>query len=343
MSTQEMVPMVPGGTGNTGSTPPKKKPVIKLKIKKKDLVPESKSESGSTDSSVLEQKNKRSAPAKKWVFTWNNYTEEDIVYCNTTVYKQCKFLLFSEEVAPTTGTKHLQGYLELKTKKRLKNVAELLKKKCHVEKAKGSREDQEEYIGKDNNQNVYENGDLKLFVKILTLDEMRPWQKYAAEQLATRPDDRTIMWWYGKGGSGKTSLIRHLSYHYKCISVSGKRADMKFAVLEYKKGTGSYPRIVCFTYPKGTKASDIDYLGIEEIKDGSFFSTKYESRSVLMPPPHVAIFANRAPDLEMLTWDKWMICNLDTDPSGALKRFANEEEYIEACEGLNGPSGTGWI
>ena len=51
--------------------------------------------------------------ARKWCVTWNNYTEED---CESfkAMAKSCSYIVCNKEVAPTTGTPHLQGYLHLK-------------------------------------------------------------------------------------------------------------------------------------------------------------------------------------------------------------------------------------
>lgn len=59
---------------------------------------------------------------RKWVFTINNWTQGDQQRLiaqfgvDGTPTGKITFLIFGEETAPTTGTPHLQGYLELKTK-----------------------------------------------------------------------------------------------------------------------------------------------------------------------------------------------------------------------------------
>lgn len=54
--------------------------------------------------------------SKSYYFTLNNYTPEDLEYFST--YKDCHHLYVGAEVAPTTGTPHLQGYVCWGTKKR---------------------------------------------------------------------------------------------------------------------------------------------------------------------------------------------------------------------------------
>lgn len=51
--------------------------------------------------------------AKRWVFTVNNYTDEDENVIRSFGEQCCKYMICGHEVAPTTGTKHLQGYFHL--------------------------------------------------------------------------------------------------------------------------------------------------------------------------------------------------------------------------------------
>lgn len=46
--------------------------------------------------------------SRTFVFTINNYTEELIEKLKQ---EECKYLIFGKEIAPTTGTPHLQGYI----------------------------------------------------------------------------------------------------------------------------------------------------------------------------------------------------------------------------------------
>lgn len=46
-----------------------------------------------------------------WCFTLNNYTDEEIRRLESL---ECERLVVGKEVAPTTGTPHLQGYIRFK-------------------------------------------------------------------------------------------------------------------------------------------------------------------------------------------------------------------------------------
>lgn len=79
-----------------------------------------------------------------WVFTVHNWTDDDV-----SVLKSLKsnYLLFGEEVCPSTGTPHLQGYVQLVSRSRR---TELVKKlSCFWEVARGSPDSQSVYCKKD--------------------------------------------------------------------------------------------------------------------------------------------------------------------------------------------------
>lgn len=50
---------------------------------------------------------------KRWLFTLNNYTDEDVENLKALAQDKCRYMVFGYEIAPTTGTPHLQGYFEL--------------------------------------------------------------------------------------------------------------------------------------------------------------------------------------------------------------------------------------
>lgn len=90
---------------------------------------------------------------KRYCFTFNNYTDQGIETLKTTVQELCTYLYWTHEVAPTTGTPHLQGYLELKKKTRASVLGKIFKdleaeKKPRFCAAKGSAKQNEDYIEK---------------------------------------------------------------------------------------------------------------------------------------------------------------------------------------------------
>ncbi|ARO38304.1 replicase [Circovirus sp.] len=85
---------------------------------------------------------------RKFVFTWNNYTEDDIVKVKEFLTNNCKYGIFGKEIAPTTGTPHLQGYANLIKPMRFSTIKKRLHNGIHIEKAAGSDIDNQRYCSK---------------------------------------------------------------------------------------------------------------------------------------------------------------------------------------------------
>ena len=83
--------------------------------------------------------------SRAYVFTCNNYTDEDIGYLSSLRFQ---YLILGKEVAPTTGTKHLQGYVHYPEPRTIRAVRKELKK-CHVERRLGTIEQAIKYCKKD--------------------------------------------------------------------------------------------------------------------------------------------------------------------------------------------------
>lgn len=47
---------------------------------------------------------------RRFCWTLNNYTEDDVASLQKDLTELCKFAIFGREVCPTTGTEHLQGF-----------------------------------------------------------------------------------------------------------------------------------------------------------------------------------------------------------------------------------------
>ncbi|XP_019625508.1 PREDICTED: uncharacterized protein LOC109470864 [Branchiostoma belcheri] len=95
--------------------------------------------------------NRREAPACRWSFTLNNYGDDDLARLRNIDPAAIKFMVVGAEVSPTTGTPHLQGYVNFSTKVRTTQVKGHLGDRCHVEKAVGNDHDNERYCSKDGN------------------------------------------------------------------------------------------------------------------------------------------------------------------------------------------------
>lgn len=84
---------------------------------------------------------------RSWVFTLNNYVDEEVGVLRCLVDKTCKWCIFGYEVGKE-GTAHLQGALTLKNPKGLSGMKRILSR-AHWEVMRGKAEDSVKYCTKD--------------------------------------------------------------------------------------------------------------------------------------------------------------------------------------------------
>lgn len=244
----------------------------------------------------------RSNAAKRFTFTEFKLMAPEM----EELLKDLGNYVIGEEICPSTGKKHLQGYVEFHKKCRPLEVFK--NNKAHWEVARGNRDSNIKYCTKDGNYvtNIKFPKPVIDPLKGLTLYK---WQEKVLKIIKGNADPRKIHWfWEKKGCTGKTTLAKHLCLNYDALYVAGSNADMKYAIsgcLESKKEVD----IVILDIPR-TKEGFVSYTGMEEIKNGIFFSSKYESGMCLFNVPHFFVFANFAPEKEKLSTDRWDITDI---------------------------------
>jgi len=98
---------------------------------------------------------------RNWIFVWNNYPADYRLHLDGV---NCRYLIAGEELAPTTGTPHLQGFVVFTNAIRQRTVRERFPG-CHVLVARASVAQNEQYCRKTRpddlvaNEVVYERGD----------------------------------------------------------------------------------------------------------------------------------------------------------------------------------------
>lgn len=247
----------------------------------------------------------------KYVFTLNNYEEEDINLLILYFKDNAKKWIFGEEVGDS-GTPHLQGYMEFRNQKKWIVIKEKCEPLQHAYSARayGSLEANYDYCTKQGIKFYY--GGFKINkLKFRIQIELRPWQQNILNILDSDGDDRTIHWyWEPDGGMGKTTFQKWLYLNRDGVLIlSGKASDMKHAIIQYIEKNGETPDIILVNIPKSS-IDFVSYQGLEEIKDMCFFSGKYEGGMVVGPNPHVIVFANEEPHYEKMTNTRWNVVRI---------------------------------
>lgn len=262
----------------------------------------------------------RCHPAKRWCYTLNNYNEQDIEDITGANGANGAVYLMQEEIGES-GTPHLQGYIEFTKKVRPKGLYK--NKGIHWEKARKNRLANLAYCSKttfDNARMWHKGVDEKYLKKTLPKKRgylhscrsgMTLWHWCILHLIKQEPDRRKIHWIVDtKGGRGKTALAKHIIDTYGLDNVAyvcGNARDMKCAISFMKP---KFPKIIIMDFPR-TVEGEISYRGMEEIKNGLFFSGKYESGTCYFNIPHVICLANFYPVKNKLSLDRWNICDLD--------------------------------
>jgi hypothetical protein len=244
-------------------------------------------------------------PSVHWMFTYNNPPEDFVQLLS--LLPDVKRFVIQKEKGELRGTEHLQGYVEFLERTRPKTIVNWTSK-IHWTKAKCVPEaiaycqKKETRIAGPWYKGIIPNRPLC----ILTEGMLFPWQKQVIDIIGREPDDRKIFWfWEPEGNSGKTTFCKYLAIHYGACILGGKSADMKNAIATMAK----YPQIIVIDVPRSS-FDYISYQGIEEIKNGMFFSGKYESKMVIGPVPHLIVFANETPDTTKLSADRWQVIRI---------------------------------
>jgi len=268
--------------------------------------------------------------ATYWCFTYNNYEVEQIEMIETILRHICDWWVFQEETGES-GTKHLQGVLRLKKRARLTEMKKVWDAGIHWEITKSVKASiayctkLESRTGK-----IFSYG-VKL-PEVIKVQEPYGWQKWVLDEIIDKPPhDRRVYWlWEATGNFGKSCFVKWLQVKRNAVEVGGKASDI-FNVLT-KVADKS---LVIIDAPR-CMMDHVSYQAIEKVKNGAFFSGKYEGQTVLFNTGHVIVFANQQPAYVQLSADRWKVINL-RDLDKDLKLLEIENEALRRSQGVPDP------
>lgn len=166
--------------------------------------------------------------SRGWCLTINNYTEEDVDSVYAAQF-DCRYCVWGKEIAPDTGTPHLQGFIYYDNPKTFNGV-KLLFPRANIRKQRGSCAQASVYCKKDGD--YWEHGDLPMsqedkgeygkqaiaerwaLAKAGKFEELPPEQiktyEYVHAKYTSVADLRGELdnWWiWGESGCGKNSFV----------------------------------------------------------------------------------------------------------------------------------------
>jgi hypothetical protein len=141
----------------------------------------------------------------------------------------------------------------------------------------------------------------EVIAKGLKEGELNEWQRGIVDMVKGEPHKRHICWHFDQGGCrGKSMMSNYLRDHFKAYITGGdaRARDIMYGYDELK-----YSNIVVFNFArahsKEAMFSDC-FATMEDFKNGSSFSSKYEAREKVFPTCHVLVFANAKPSPEVV-------------------------------------------
>lgn len=141
----------------------------------------------------------------------------------------------------------------------------------------------------------------------------RPFQKTLLTLVNQEVSKRKIFYIHEPHGNvGKTLFIEYLHIFHGAIVTGGTSADMKHAIERWRQITGAFPIYICIDIARSSELTKESYEAIESIKNGLFFSGKYESTMThSFQKPHVLIFSNKQPKIEAFSDDRWAVYTIN--------------------------------
>lgn len=252
---------------------------------------------------------------RKFILTINNFTEQDknqlLLLC-----KEAKAYVVGDEIAPTTGTRHLQCYVRFDNARYRTAIKKFLKKDCFIAIANGTDLQNFNYCKKENLLET--NIKFKLPPRVipsLQYEELYDWQKSIFDfiQIPLTKSGQIIWIYESEGRVGKTELAKFLmdKYDFKVV-YGGKCRDIINLVSNNKKYfieeqiTG-----LIYNLSRSDDMEKISYKSMEQVSDGIISNSKYESCCFKIPPAHIIVFSNQPPILNQMTLSRWDVYTIE--------------------------------
>lgn len=240
----------------------------------------------------------------RWFFTLDS-SKIELSQLSHTLREISKKFNFQLEKGDT-GYEHFQGVFSLKTKERFATVKNHFCPAIHLEPCKDWWKSIK-YTSKDHTKVAGPWNEVSVMIKTIKPDQFYKWQTDLAVIIDTNPDDRKIHWlWESEGNVGKTAFCKW-AYVNKGATIiqNGSSKDLAYAIPDS-------PTCVIVNLPR-TSEDRVNYSALESIKDGLFFSPKYESGTKIFDPPHLIVFANFEPLTSAMSKDRWKIIKIENN------------------------------
>lgn len=202
-----------------------------------------------------------SGRAHHWCFTLNNWTDAEVAVLKAN--EHIRFIAYSKEHAPTTGTPHLQGFVQFYKQLRLKSIKRIPGfERARFEPTRGSYEQNVVYCTKENP--LFTSGDPVKHGRRVDIEQMREMVEAGASDLEL-----------AQTGFGTWCVMRKAFQEYRILlGISEKptrRDGFKLVIYHGVSGTGK-------TFRAGTEFPDAFW----RFNDGTHWWDKYRGEDVIV-------------------------------------------------------------
>ena len=242
----------------------------------------------------------------------------------------CKKYTFQLEQGTTTGYRHYQCRVSLKTKSR---KATLLGSSSYI---RGGNITVTSNANKDNDFYVLKE-DTKLEgpwtdqdkAPLRTVDKMEanglyPWQQTLIDETEDYDDRKIHIVIDRQGNIGKSALCKYL-YMKKDAVIVPPLMDEK-DLMQYVM---SFPpaKLYIIDMPRAMKKSKLNrlYSGIEQLKNGMMYDLRYHGKFRYIDEPNIIVFTNQPPKMSYLSRDRW---DLVTVVNNQIEQFQFDQQWI---------------
>ena len=288
---------------------------------------------------LLKSRGNTNPRLRRMSFTLNNYTDIEFTHL-LTEFEKYKYIIGKE--VGESGTPHLQGYVEFGKQVSFTQIKKI-NKRMHFASSKGNRKENVKYCSKDGD--FVTNIPVERNIRLLSRYENVVWKDWQAKIIQiietgkdccsrnfldekTGPETavpdffldeknssrfaRKIWWFWEKNGNvGKSFLCKYLYLKYDAIICNGKKDDVFNQVNTWlqKHEDDEDPKVVVCDVPRSA-IEYFNYGALEKLKDGLFYSGKYEGGICAFDPPVVICCANSLPNLGEMSMDRWEIYDI---------------------------------
>lgn len=158
-----------------------------------------------------------------------------------------------------------------------------------------------------------------------------PWQQTIFDMIEEEPDDRAFHVIYEEAGCrGKSKLIKTLGHQRVSIKVPvGQTPQQGIAAVI----SAPIKRVYIADFPRCSNINNPNIWEVLEDIKGGYLSSPFRGKyaEMFMSPPHVLVFANQIPDLDLLSFDRWNIWTVNVNEElERLDKWAVQQRQLQA-------------